>query len=106
LFYLEAEDFKTTPGTGFLVKQARRLYNSYLGPKAKFPVLVSSGVHDDVLANLGRPTHTLFTTAQAEVYATMERKVLPGFLESPQYEAYKQLSKDPAQFFGDTLKLR
>lgn len=108
LFYLEAEDFKTTPGTGFLVKQARRLYNSYLGPKAKFPVVVPAAVHDEILASLGRPTHALFKAAQAEVYGTMERKVFPAFLDSPQHDAYKQLSRDPTTLLGESIisKLR
>lgn len=100
LFHLEAEDFKHTPGTGFLNKQAKRIYATYLGPKARRPIALPPAVHDQIVSALhASPGLHLFDDAQAEAYGLLERNAFPGYLDSPQHEAYRQMTKDSSKFW-------
>jgi len=81
LFWIEANDFALLFQPLDQQTRAQAIYDTYMGPKAKFKVSVSDRIAQSVAEALEKKevTNAIFVTAQREVSTFLEQDVFPRY---------------------------
>lgn len=87
-FWMECEEYKLIPDTGYLKVKANKIYNKYISKESKMCVPLNIELKDKIYENYKNPNSTLFLPAQKNIEEYMEKELFGNFLESDEYKDY------------------
>jgi hypothetical protein len=104
-FFLEVDDYRTIVDSELLKQRAQSMYEKYFLP-SKYEIFIDSDLRQILEETIKTPDQRTFDIVQLHTLSTLERDLMPKFLQSKLYRDYLYLKgNNNFSFFLDQYVL-